>query len=247
MCIRDSSKGVLPIIKDILNKENLEIVSNKDWLSKLSTSELVHLSSSTTLAQMLERDDFANRYKDGNPISLMEFFYPLFQGYDSVAVKADIEIGGHDQLWNLMLGREVQKFYNLEPQIAMTFPLLVGTDGNKKMSQSLNNYISVTDTPSNIYGKIMSIPDDIMWEYFTMLTDLELDEINKMKYSVLNEKQNPFEYKKLLGGLVVTELYSKNDALEAEDQFKNVTINKDVPDEIPVSYTHLTLPTICSV
>ena len=126
--IDDNSKGVLPIIKDILNEENLEIVSNKDWLSKLSTSELVHLSSSTTLAQMLERDDFANRYKNGNPISLMEFFYPLFQGYDSVAVKADIEIGGHDQLWNLMLGREVQKFYNQEPQIAMTFPLLVGTD-----------------------------------------------------------------------------------------------------------------------
>lgn len=187
--IDDNSKGVLPIIKDILNEENLEIVSNKDWLSKLSTSELVHLSSSTTLAQMLERDDFANRYKDGNPISLMEFFYPLFQGYDSVAVKADIEIGGHDQLWNLMLGREVQKFYNQEPQIAMTFPLLVGTDGNKKMSQSLNNYISVTDTPSNIYGKIMSIPDDIMWEYFTMLTDIELDEINKMKNSVLKENQ----------------------------------------------------------
>ena len=234
--IDDNSKGVLPIIKGILNEENLEIVSNKDWLSKLSTSELVHLSSSTTLAQMLERDDFANRYKEGNPISLMEFFYPLFQGYDSVAVKADIEIGGHDQLWNLMLGREVQKFYNLEPQIAMTFPLLVGTDGNKKMSQSLNNYISVTDTPSNIYGKIMSIPDDIMWEYFTMLTDLELDEINKMKHSVINDKQNPFEYKKLLGELVVTELYSKNDALEAEDQFKNVTINKDVPDEIPEYY-----------
>ena len=196
--IDDNSKGVLPIIKDILNEENLEIVSNKDWLSKLSTSELIHLSSSTTLAQMLERDDFANRYKDGNPISLMEFFYPLFQGYDSVAVKADIEIGGHDQLWNLMLGREVQKFYNLEPQIAMTFPLLVGTDGNKKMSQSLNNYISVTDTPSNIYGKIMSIPDDIMWEYFTMLTDIELDQINKMKHSVLNENQNPFEYKNCL-------------------------------------------------
>ena len=185
---------------------------------------------------MLERDDFANRYKDGNPISLTEFFYPLFQGYDSVAVKADIEIGGHDQLWNLMLGREVQKFYNLEPQIAMTFPLLVGTDGNKKMSQSLDNYISVTDTPSNIYGKIMSIPDNIMWEYFTMLTDLELDEINKMKNRVLNEKQNPFEYKKLLGELVVTELYSESDAKKAENQFKNVTINKDVPDEIPEYY-----------
>lgn len=234
--INENSDGVLPIIKSILHQDNLEIVSNKDWLSKLSINDMMSLASSTTLAQMLEREDFSNRYENKNPISLLEFFYPLFQGYDSVAVKSDIEIGGNDQLWNLMLGREVQKFYSLEPQIAMTFPLLVGTDGNKKMSQSLNNYISVTDTPSNIYGKIMSIPDDIMWEYFTMLTDIELDEINKMKHSVLNENQNPFEYKKLLGELVVTELYSKNDALEAEDQFKNVTINKDVPDEIPEYY-----------
>ena len=148
--IGKNSEGVLPIIKSILLDTNIEIVSNKEWLSQLSTSELINLSSSTTLAQMLERDDFSKRYKDGNPISLMEFFYPLLQGYDSVAVKSDIEIGGNDQLWNLMLGREVQKFYGMSPQVAMTFPLLVGTDGKKKMSQSLNNYISVTDTPSNI-------------------------------------------------------------------------------------------------
>ena len=134
--INKNSKGVLPIIKNILNEDNLEIVSNNDWLSKLSSSELVNLSSSTTLAQMLEREDFSSRYLSNSPISLMEFFYPLFQGYDSVAVKADIEIGGHEQLWNLMLGREVQKFYSMNPQIAMTFPLLVGTDGKKKMSQS---------------------------------------------------------------------------------------------------------------
>ena len=167
--VNKNSDGVLPIIKNILNYENLEIVSNKDWLSKISTSEMVNLASSTTLAQMLERDDFSKRYANGNPISLMEFFYPLFQGYDSVAVKADIEIGGHDQLWNLMLGREIQKFYNLSPQIAMTFPLLVGTDGTKKMSQSLGNYISISDSPENIYGKLMSIPDEAMWEYFLQI------------------------------------------------------------------------------
>jgi len=130
--VNKNSDGVLPLIKNILKHENLEIVSNRDWLSKISTAEMVNLASSTTLAQMLERDDFSKRYENGNPISLMEFFYPLFQGYDSVAVKADIEIGGHDQLWNLMLGREIQKFYNLSPQIAITFPLLVGTDGTKK-------------------------------------------------------------------------------------------------------------------
>ena len=231
--IDKNSEGVLPIIQNILLDSNIEIVSNKDWLAKLSTSELVNLSSSTTLAQMLERDDFSKRYKDGNPISLMEFFYPLFQGYDSVAVKSDIEIGGHDQLWNLMLGREVQKFYGMPPQIAMTFPLLVGTDGKKKMSQSLDNYISVTDTPANIYGKIMSIPDESMWDYFTMLTDYESDEIKKFKTNVDSGEMNPFEIKKMLGEVIVTELYDDNLAKEASFSFETVTINKDLPDEIP--------------
>ena len=160
--IDTNAKGVLPIIETILHSDNLEIVSNKDWLSQLTISDMMNLASSTTLAQMLEREDFSKRYQDKNPISLLEFFYPLYQGYDSVAVDADIEIGGNDQLWNLMLGREIQKFYNKKPQVAITFPLLVGTDGKKKMSQSLDNYISVTDTPENIYGKIMSIPDNVM-------------------------------------------------------------------------------------
>ena len=231
-----NSEGVLPIIKNILLDSNIEIVSNKDWLAKLSTSELVNLSSSTTLAQMLERDDFSKRYKDGNPISLMEFFYPLFQGYDSVAVKADIEIGGHDQLWNLMLGREVQKFYGMQPQIAMTFPLLVGTDGKKKMSQSLNNYISVTDTPENIYGKIMSIPDDLMWDYFLMLTDYEPNQIQEFKSNIENGSENPFQIKKLLGELIVTELYNEKVANQASLSFKTITIDKDMPDDIP-NYT----------
>ena len=231
--IDKNSEGVLPIIKNILLDSNIEIVSNKDWLANLSTSELVNLSSSTTLAQMLERDDFSKRYKDGNPISLMEFFYPLFQGYDSVAINADIEIGGHDQLWNLMLGREVQKFYDMQPQVAMTFPLLVGTDGKKKMSQSLNNYISVTDTPENIYGKIMSIPDDLMWEYFLMLTDYEPDEIQIFKTNVENGSENPFHIKKMLGELVVTELYDENLGKKASVSFESVTINKDLPDNVP--------------
>ena len=230
--INENAKGVLPIIKNILNKGKLEIVSNNDWLSKLTSSDLVNLSSSTTLAQMLEREDFSSRYSNNSPISLMEFFYPLFQGYDSVAVKADIEIGGHDQLWNLMLGREVQKFYSMNPQVAMTFPLLVGTDGKKKMSQSLNNYISITDTPENIYGKIMSIPDEIMWEYFTMLTDLELEEINDLKDAVNKDNENPFEVKKRLGNFVVTELYDHKLAKTAQESFENITINKNIPDEV---------------
>ena len=232
--ISKNSKGVLPIIEKILLKENLEIVSNKDWLSKLTSSDLVNLASSTTLAQMLEREDFANRYSSNSPISLMEFFYPLFQGYDSVAVKADIEIGGHDQLWNLMLGREIQKFYSLPPQVAMTFPLLVGTDGTKKMSQSLDNYISISDTSENIYGKIMSIPDEVIWEYFTMLTDLTLSEIDDLKNSIKNENENPFNVKKLLGRLIVTELNGEGEANNAQLSFENLTINKNAPEEIQV-------------
>ena len=232
--ITKNSKGVLPVIENILLKENLEIVSNKDWLSKLTSSDLVNLASSTTLAQMLEREDFANRYSANSPISLMEFFYPLFQGYDSVAVKADIEIGGHDQLWNLMLGREIQKFYSLPPQVAMTFPLLVGTDGAKKMSQSLNNYISISDTPDNIYGKIMSIPDEVMWEYFTMLTDLGLSEIEDLKNAIINNNENPFNAKKLLGKLIVSELNGEDAARNAESSFENITINKNTPEEIQI-------------
>ena len=230
--INNNSKGVLPIIKNILNDDNLEIVSNKDWLSKLSIQDMMELASKTTLAQMMERDDFSNRFRDNNPISLLEFFYPLYQGYDSVAVEADIEIGGNDQLWNLMLGREIQKSYEMNPQIAMTFPLLVGTDGNKKMSQSLDNYISITDTPNNIFGKIMSIPDKIMWEYFIMLTDLDISEIESFKLAVTNNSKNPFEFKKILGKLVVSELFDSKTADDAEKSFENLTINKNIPDDM---------------
>ncbi len=231
--IDDNAKGVLPIIKDILNENNLEIVSNKDWLSKLTIQDLMELASKTTLAQMMERDDFSKRFSDNSPISLLEFFYPLYQGYDSVAVKADIEIGGNDQLWNLMLGREIQKSYDLSPQIAMTFPLLVGTDGSKKMSQSLNNYISISDNPENIFGKIMSIPDEIMWDYFTMLTDLEISEIANFRKNVDKGKTNPFDYKKMLGKLIVSEIYDENSALVAESTFENITINKNLPENMP--------------
>ena len=231
--IDDNAKGVLPIIKNLLNTDNLEIVSNKDWLSALTIQDMMDLASKTTLAQMMERDDFSKRFNENSPISLLEFFYPLYQGYDSVAVKADIEIGGNDQLWNLMLGREIQKSYGLSPQIAITFPLLVGTDGSKKMSQSLNNYISISDTPENIFGKIMSIPDEIMWDYFTMLTDLEISEIANFKKNVDKGKTNPFDYKKMLGKLIVSEIYDENSALAAESSFENITINKNLPDNMP--------------
>ena len=230
--INENSDGVLPIIKSILHQDNLEIVSNKEWLSKLSINDMMNLASSTTLAQMLEREDFSKRYENKNPISLLEFFYPLFQGYDSVAVKSDIEIGGNDQLWNLMLGREIQKYYGLNPQVAITFPLLIGTDGKKKMSQSYDNYISISDTPENIFGKIMSIPDETMWDYFLMLTDLDLDVIDEYKSNVENDKENPFNLKKMLGELIITELFNNDEAANAANSFENVTVNKNIPDEI---------------
>ena len=230
--IDTNSKGVLPIIKNILDKDNLEIVSNKDWLGKLDVNKIMELASSTTLAQMLEREDFAKRYSEKNSISLLEFFYPLYQGYDSVAVKADIEIGGNDQLWNLMLGREIQKYYKMEPQVAVTFPLLIGTDGKKKMSQSYNNYISLSDSPENIFGKIMSLPDNVMWEYFLMLTDLDILEIDSMKDAVEKDKENPFNIKKLLGELVIKDIFDDNTANKAAKTFEDLTINKNIPEII---------------
>jgi len=228
------SGNVLSIIKEILHKENLEIVSNKDWLKSLSVNEMLELASSTTLAQMMEREDFSTRYSNKSPISLIEFFYPLFQGYDSVAVKADIEIGGSDQLWNLMIGREIQKFYNMKPQIAITFPLLIGTDGKKKMSQSFNNYISITESPSDIFGKLMSIPDNAMWEYFILLTNFTIKEIDEFKTSVDSNKVNPFDLKKKLGTAIIEEIYSKADALKAINDFVDVTIDKNIPEDLQV-------------
>lgn len=230
--IDTNSKDVLPIIKNILNKDNLEIVSNKDWLGKLDINKIMELASSTTLAQMLEREDFAKRYSKKNSISLLEFFYPLYQGYDSVAVKADIEIGGNDQLWNLMLGREIQKYYKMDPQVAITFPLLIGTDGKKKMSQSYNNYISISDEPDNIFGKIMSLPDNVMWEYFLMLTDLDIKEIGSLKDSVEKDNENPFKIKKLLGELIIKEIFDTNTSKKAAKSFEDLTINKNIPEII---------------
>ena len=227
------SKDVLNIVKDILLPDNLEIVSNNDWLSKLDISELMNLASSTTLAQMMEREDFSLRYSNNSPISLLEFFYPLYQGYDSVAVKADIEIGGSDQLWNLMMGREIQKYYNQTPQIAMTFPLLIGTDGQKKMSQSYDNYISIKDPPNDIFGKLMSIPDHAMWDYYLMLTDISLEEIDTYKENIENNLVNPFKIKKELGIHILTELYDENIAVSASNDFEDITIGKNIPENIP--------------
>ena len=160
------AENVLGQFRRVLLDENLEIRRNSEWLGTLDMGGLLELTSAATVAQMLERSDFAIRYQEGSPISVMEFLYPLLQGYDSVAVEADVELGGSDQLWNLMMGRVVQERYGMDPQVALTMPLLVGTDGSKKMSQSLGNYIGVEDEPAEMFGKTMSIPDTAMAEWF---------------------------------------------------------------------------------
>ena len=173
------AENVLGQFRRILLPENLEIRRNSEWLGTLDMAGLLELTSAATVAQMLERSDFAKRYDDGSPISVMEFLYPLLQGYDSVAVQADVELGGSDQLWNLMMGRTVQERYGMEPQVAMTMPLLVGTDGVKKMSQSLGNYIGVEDAPDEMFGKTMSIPDTAMVEWFRLAADLDPAEVER--------------------------------------------------------------------
>ncbi len=170
------AESVLSQFRKVLLEDNLEIRRNSEWLADLDMYGLLELTSAATVAQMLERSDFAKRYQSGSPISVMEFLYPLLQGYDSVAVEADVELGGSDQLWNLMMGRVVQERYGQEAQVAMTMPLLVGTDGVNKMSQSLGNYIGVEDEPGEMFGKTMSIPDETMTQWFRLAADRDVDE-----------------------------------------------------------------------
>ncbi len=167
------AENVLSQFGSVLSDENLEIRRNSEWLAEMSMADMLELTSASTVAQMLERSDFAKRHSGGIPISVMEFLYPLLQGYDSVAVEADIELGGSDQLWNLMMGRTVQERFGQEPQVAMTMPLLLGTDGVHKMSQSLGNYIGVTDSPDEMFGKTMSIPDEAMGSWFRLAADFD--------------------------------------------------------------------------
>jgi tyrosyl-tRNA synthetase len=181
---------------------------------------------------MMERQDFANRFEEGVPISVMEFLYPLFQGYDSVAVEADIELGGSDQLWNLMMGRTVQERYGMDPQVALTMPLLVGTDGSKKMSQSLGNYIGVEDEPSEMFGKTMSLPDEAMDHWFRLAADLDPAEVDRTMADVRSGSMHPNEAKRLLARSVVALYHGEDAATAAESEFDQVFKHGGLPDEI---------------
>jgi tyrosyl-tRNA synthetase len=226
------AEAVLGQFRRVLLDENLEIRRNSEWLSALDMPGLLDLTSSATVAQMLERGDFAKRYRDGTPISVMEFLYPLLQGYDSVAVEADVELGGSDQLWNLMMGRVVQERYGQAPQVAMTMPLLVGTDGVNKMSQSLGNYIGVTDPPEEMFGKTMSIPDDLMGQWLRLAADLGPEEVEAMEEGLASGDLHPNQAKRRLAREVVTLYWGEEAAAEAEAAFDQVFKHGEVPDEV---------------
>jgi tyrosyl-tRNA synthetase len=230
--VNEYADSVLGQFRKVLLEDHLEIRRNSEWLADLDMYGLLELTSSATVAQMLERSDFANRYESGSPISVMEFLYPLLQGYDSVAVEADVELGGSDQLWNLMMGRVVQERYGQEPQVAMTMPLLIGTDGVKKMSQSLGNYIGVEDEPGEMFGKTMSIPDDAMAQWFRLAADLDVDEVETIESSLASGDLHPNEAKRTLARHVVSLYWDATAAEEAETAFDQVFRHGGTPEAI---------------
>ncbi len=224
--------SVLEQFGHVLLPEPLEIRYNSEWLAGLDMAAVLELTSKATVAQMMERGDFSNRYEEGTPISVMEFMYPLLQGYDSVAVEADIELGGSDQLWNLMMGRVIQERYGMEPQIAMTVPLLVGTDGEQKMSQSLGNFIGVTDPADEMFGKTMSIPDHLMEQWFRLATEVDAEEVDGIVAGLAAGELHPGETKRRLGREIVELYWGAEAATGAEAAFDRIHKEKDLPDEV---------------
>lgn len=231
--VNSYAENLLEQFGKILLDENLEIRRNSEWLAELDMYGMLELTSSATVAQMLERSDFANRYEDGTPISVMEFLYPLLQGYDSVAIEADVELGGSDQLWNLMMGRTVQEKYGQEPQVALTMPLLVGTDGTDKMSQSLGNYIGVEDPAEEMFGKTMSIPDAAMGEWFRLAADVEPDEAARIDSELKSGTLHPNEAKRRLAREIVSLYWGAGAGDEAEAAFDRVFKRGEAPDDLP--------------
>lgn len=216
----------------ILDPQKTRIVFNSEWLGELGTEGMIRLASNYTVARMLERDDFKKRFSNNQPIAIHEFIYPLLQGHDSVALHADVELGGTDQTFNLLIGRELQKSAGQKPQVAMTLPLLVGLDGEKKMSKSLGNYIGVTEAPSEMFGKVMSISDELMWDWYNLLSFRPLDEIAQLKADVANGK-NPRDVKILLAKEIIARFHSEADADAAEQEFINRFQKGAMPDEMP--------------
>ena len=230
---KENAQSYIDQASVILSDENLTIVYNSDWLGKMDFSEVINLSSKYTVARMLERDDFTKRYQDGVPISVHEFLYPLAQGYDSVHLKSDVELGGTDQKFNLLVGRDLQKEAGQNPQVIITTPILEGTDGVEKMSKSYDNYIGLTDSPSEIYGRTLSIPDSLIGRYFEFATEIPTDKLTAIENDLENGISNPRDLKRELARELVS-LYHDNDAaLTAEKEFDALFIQKDEPDDMP--------------
>ena len=230
--VQGFAAALLDQFSQILLPDNLEIRYNSEWLATFDMYGMLELTSKATVAQMLERSDFSNRFESGSPISVMEFMYPLLQGYDSVAVEADIELGGTDQLWNLMMGRTIQQRYGQEPQVAMTMPLLVGTDGIEKMSQSLGNYVGITETPEEMFGKTMSIPDEAMSQWFELATDLPMEQVEAVRSGLADGSQHPGEAKRLLARSIIALYHSPEAATGAERAFDDLFRRGVVPDDV---------------
>ncbi len=231
--IAENSKTYTSQVYKIMDPKKTVIRYNNEWLGKFTPVDMIKLMSQYTVARMLERDDFEKRYKGGMPISVHEFLYPLVQGYDSVALEADVELGGTDQHFNLLVGRDLQKSYGQKPQCVVTIPLLEGLDGVQKMSKSYDNYIAFEDSPKDMFGKTMRISDELMIRYYELLTDLSVEELSQLQSELKNGKRNPRDTKVELAKFFVERFHSKEAADNAEVEFNNIFVKKGLPDEIP--------------
>lgn len=216
----------------ILREDRVRMAYNSEWLGTMSFADVIQLGGKYTVARMLERDDFEQRYQAGEPISIHEFLYPLAQAMDSVHIRADVELGGTDQKFNLLVGRDIQREYGVEPQVVLTMPILPGTDGVEKMSKSLNNSIGLTETPGEMYGKVLSIPDKSIYDYFLLVTETGSDELRLIKSDLEGETVNPRDLKRRLARSIVALYHTAEDARRAEEEFDRIFIQKEVPDEI---------------
>jgi tyrosyl-tRNA synthetase len=217
----------------IIDPQKAKIVYNSEWLSKMSFEDVIKLSSKYTVARMIERDDFTKRFKAGEPINIHEFLYPLAQAMDSVAIKSDVELGGTDQKFNLLVGRDIQREFGLEPQIILTMPLIIGTDGIEKMSKSYNNYIGISDPPNEIYGKTLSIPDSLIYNYYELATNIPNEKLKDIKLQLENQNVNPRDLKRDLALFLTGMYYNHETAKKAQEEFDKIFIKKEIPDEIP--------------
>ncbi|MEK5389201.1 tyrosine--tRNA ligase [Margalitia sp. FSL K6-0131] len=232
--VKNNAKTYFEQFGKVLDMEKVELHYNSKWLSRLNLEDIIHLASSITVARLLERNDFSERFRAGKPISLHEFFYPLMQGFDSVELESDVELGGTDQHFNVLMGRQLQEHFGKEKQIVILLPLLEGLDGVEKMSKSKNNYIGVDDSPSDMYGKTMSIPDELIVKYFELVTDLPLERKKQIKEELAQGKLHPRDAKMLLARTIVSSFHHAQEAESAEAAFKAVFQRGGLPDDIPV-------------